>query len=40
MGRLVDCQEQADEGLPNSYTHDYVKKILTYWWTNRYLWAR
>jgi len=21
-------------------THDYVKKILGYWWINRYLWAR
>jgi soluble lytic murein transglycosylase-like protein len=20
-------------------THDYVRKILTYWWINRYLWA-
>jgi len=28
------------EFVPFAETHDYVKKILTYWWTNRYLWAR
>ncbi len=30
---------QAPERLLRK-SHDYVKKILTYWWTNRYLWAR
>ncbi|TMF04947.1 MAG: lytic transglycosylase domain-containing protein [Chloroflexi bacterium] len=28
------------EYIPFAETHDYVKKIQTYWWINRYLWAR
>jgi soluble lytic murein transglycosylase len=28
------------EFVPFAETHDYVKKILGYWWINRYLWAR
>jgi soluble lytic murein transglycosylase len=27
------------EYVPFEETHNYVKAILTYWWTNRYLWA-
>ena len=27
------------EYVPFQETHDYVKKILSYWWINRYLWA-
>ena len=28
------------EYVPFQETHDYVKKIQTFWWTYRYLWAR
>jgi soluble lytic murein transglycosylase len=28
------------EYVPFQETHDYVKKIQTYWWINRYLWAQ
>jgi soluble lytic murein transglycosylase-like protein len=27
------------EYVPFAETHDYVKKIQSYWWINRYLWA-
>ena len=28
------------EYIPFPETHDYVERILFYWWLNRYLWAR
>jgi soluble lytic murein transglycosylase len=35
-----DDPDVFTEYVPFAETHDYVKKILTYWWVNRYLWLR
>jgi peptidoglycan lytic transglycosylase len=35
-----DDPDVFTELVPFAETHDYVKKILGYWWINRYLWAR
>jgi soluble lytic murein transglycosylase len=35
-----DDADVFTEFIPFAETHDYVKKILGYWWLNRYLYAR
>jgi soluble lytic murein transglycosylase len=35
-----DDPDVFTEFVPFAETHDYVKKIMRYWWINRYLWAR
>ena len=35
-----DDPDVFTEFIPFAETHDYVKKILGYWWINRYLYAR
>lgn len=35
-----DDPDVFTEYVPFAETHDYVKKIQTYWWINRYVWLR
>jgi soluble lytic murein transglycosylase len=35
-----DDPDVFTEFIPFGETNDYVKKILSFWWINRYLWAR
>jgi hypothetical protein len=37
---LLEARAGAAMSISLAESHDYVKKILTYWWTNRYVWVQ